>query len=349
MNAKVTRRTFLVGGTAVTAVMLGKLPRVRAHEIPPVNLYSSRHYKTNEALYTSFPEGAVNLVEGKAGELIETIASEGHNGPADVFLTADAGNLWKADTAGLFAPVYSSKIQSQIPANLRHPQNHWFGYSTRARVIFYNRERVNPIELSTYEDLADPKWRGKILIRPSNNIYNRSWIASLVTAYGAEEMKKWLEGFKANFAREPESNDTGQIRACAEGIGDIAIANSYYYARLLKSDDPADREVVRKVGIFFPNQGPGERGTHVNVSGGGLLKHSQNKEAAIAFLEYLTTPMSQVYFSRGNNEYPAVPGVAIDSVLDRLGSFTADPVNVSKFGENQATAVSLMEEVGWAG
>ena len=347
MNAKVTRRTFLVGGTALTAIVLGKLPRARAQGTP-VNLYSSRHYNTDEALYTSFSGGSVNLVEGKAGELIEGIESEGHNSPADILLTADAGNLWKADRAGIFEPVNSSTLNRKIPANLRHPNGHWFGFSKRARVIFYNKDRVSPSELSSYEDLADPKWRGKILIRPSSNIYNRSLVASLIAPHGEAGIQAWLEGLTANFARPPESNDTGQIRACAQGIGDIAIANSYYYMRLLKSDDPADREVVEKVGIFFPNQGSGERGTHVNVSGGGLLKHSPNKEAAIAFLEYLTTPQAQAYFAEGNNEYPAVQGVAIDPMLNRLGQFTSDPVNVSKYGENFDTAIRLMEQSGWA-
>ncbi|MBE9040736.1 Fe(3+) ABC transporter substrate-binding protein [Oscillatoriales cyanobacterium LEGE 11467] len=346
MNPKVTRRTFLVGGTALTAIMLGKFPRASAQGTT-VNLYSSRHYKTNEALYTSFPGGSVNLVEGKAGELIEQIETEGQNSPADVLLTTDVGNLWKADRAGIFQPVNSQILNREIPANLRHPNGHWFGFSKRARVIFYNKDRVNPSELSTYEDLADPKWRGRILIRPSSNIYNRSLIASLIAAHGEAGIEAWLNGFTANFAREPESNDTGQIRACAEGIGDIAIANSYYYVRLLKSDDLADREVTRKVGMFFPNQGAGERGTHVNVSGGGLLKHSPNKEAAIAFLEYLTSPQAQSYFAMGNNEYPAVPGVSIDPVLDGLGTFSGDPVNVSQYGENLETAISLMEEAGW--
>ncbi|MBE9118547.1 Fe(3+) ABC transporter substrate-binding protein [Lusitaniella coriacea LEGE 07157] len=346
MNPKITRRTFLVGSTALTAIIVGKLPRASA-QTTAVNLYSSRHYDTDEALYSSFRGGRINLIEGKAGELIERIKSESTNSPADLLLTVDAGNLWRAEQEGLFESVESNTLRERIPNKFRHPDGLWFGFSARARVILYNRERVNPTQLSTYEDLANPKWRGKILIRSSSNIYNQSLVASLVAAYGEAKAKEWLEGFTANFAREPESNDTGQIKACAAGIGDIAIANSYYYARLAKSDDPENQEVVEKVGIFFPNQGRGERGTHVNISGGGVLKTAPNKAAAIAFLEHLASDRSQRYFAEGNNEYPVVEGIETDPVLKSFGEFESDSLNVSEFGRNQATAVRLMNEVGW--
>jgi iron(III) transport system substrate-binding protein len=348
MNTKLTRRTFLAGGTALTAIILGNLPRPAiAQAKPPVNLYSARHYDTDEDLYDSFRDGQVNLIEASAEELVARIQSEGRNSPADILITVDAGNLWRADDLGLFEPVNSASLNEKIPANLRHPQGHWFGFSTRARVIFYNKERVDRSQLSTYEDLADRRWRGKILVRSSSNIYNQSLVAALLAAHGEADTKTWLEGFKANFAREPESNDTAQIQACADGVGDLAIANSYYYARLAKSEDPAERAIVDKVGIFFPNQGRGQRGTHVNISGAGVLKYSPNKAAAIAFLEHLASPQSQRYFAEGNNEYPAVPGVALDPVLDSFGSFTRDPINVAELGTNQRQAVMLMDEVGW--
>jgi len=347
MNVKLTRRTFLAGGTALTAIVLGGLPRRTTAQSGAVNLYTSRHYDTDDALYDSFAGGEVNMIEAKAGELIERIKSEGRNSPADILMTVDAGNLWRADREGLFQPISSPTLEEKIPENLRHPDGHWFGFSKRARVIYYNKDRVDPAELSTYEDLADSKWRDKILIRSSGNIYNQSLVASLLAAHGDSDTKEWLEGFTANFARPPEANDTAQIRACADGVGDIAIANSYYFARLAKSDDPADREVVEKVGIFFPNQGDDERGTHVNISGGGVLANSPNKAAAIAFLEHLAMPESQEYFAEGNNEYPVVEGVELDPVLEGFGSFEADPVNVTRLGENQRQAVVLMDEVGW--
>ena len=347
MNVKLTRRTFLAGGTALTALVMSGLPRRADAQSGTVNLYTSRHYNTDEALYDSFMNGEINMIEAKAGELIERIKSEGVNSPADVFMTVDAGNLWRADRDGLFLPVNSSMLESKIPENLRHPNGHWFGFSKRARVIYYNKDRVSPSDLSTYEDLADSKWRGKILIRSSGNIYNQSLISSLIAAHGDAAIEEWLEGFTANFAREPEANDTAQIRACADGVGDIAIANSYYFARLVKSTDPADQEVVRKVGIFFPNQGRGEPGAHVNISGGGVLANSPNKNAAVAFLEHLASDQSQQYFAEGNNEYPVVEGVSLDPVLAGFGSFNADPVNVARLGENQQAAVRMMDRAGW--
>jgi len=344
---KLSRRLFLAGGTAIAAIIAGDLrqPRRSWAQASVVNLYSSRHYDTDEALYESFGGGRVNLIEAEAAELIERIKSEGANSPADVLITVDAGNLWRADQDDLFAPVDSAVLKARIPENLRHPNGHWFGFSKRARVICYNRDRVNPSQLSTYEDLAEPKWRGKVLIRSSSNVYNQSLVASMIAAHGAAETQAWIEGLVANFARPPEGNDTAQLKACAAGLGDVAIANTYYYARLAKSSDPADQAVVEKVGIFFPNQR--DRGTHVNISGGGVLKNAPNRQAAIAFLEHLTSESSQKYFAEGNNEYPVVAGVEIDPVLKSFGSFKEDAVNVAEYGKNQAEAIRLMDRAGW--
>ncbi|NJK99038.1 MAG: Fe(3+) ABC transporter substrate-binding protein [Spirulinaceae cyanobacterium SM2_1_0] len=346
---KISRRLFLVGGTAVTAIVLGDLnkPRRSWAQASSVNLYSSRHYDTDDALYDSFQSGRVNLIEAGASELIERIKSEGSNSPADLLLTVDAGNLWQADQDGLFAPVDSEILKQRIPANLRHPEGHWFGFSKRARVIYYNRDRVNPAELSTYEDLAAPKWEGRVLIRSSSNIYNQSLVASMIAAEGLDAAEAWAEGIVANFARQPEGNDTAQIQACAAGLGDVAIANSYYFARLAKSDDPADQAVVEKVGIFFPNQRRNQRGTHVNISGGGVLANAPNRDAAIAFLEHLTSDQSQTYFAEGNNEYPVVEGVELDPVLTSFGQFREDELSVEEYGKNQAAAIQLMDRVGW--
>ncbi|MGB0562927.1 MAG: extracellular solute-binding protein [Spirulinaceae cyanobacterium] len=349
---KVTRRTFVAGGTALTAIVLGNLPRRATAQSREINLYSSRHYDTDERLYSSFSDN-VNLIEAGAGELIERIRSEGASSPADILLTVDAGNLWVADRAGLFAPVNSSRLNRSIPESRRHRNGHWFGFSTRARVIYYRKDQVDlPADFS-YENLADSEWRGRVLIRSSSNIYNKSLVASMLANHTEREVKEWVEGLKANFAREPQSNDTGQIKACAAGEGDIAVANTYYYARLLKAAAGGDAEaqdVVDKVDIFFPNQeGEHGRGTHVNISGGGVLANAPNRSAAIAFLEHLASRDSQRWFAEGNNEYPVVDGVDESATLESMGAFKEDtetPIEV--YGEYQQAAVRLMDQAGWA-
>ncbi|UAJ73099.1 Fe(3+) ABC transporter substrate-binding protein [Synechocystis sp. PCC 7339] len=345
MTTKISRRTFFVGGTALTALVVANLPRRASAQSRTINLYSSRHYNTDDALYDAF--GKVNLIEASAEELIERIQSEGANSPGDILFTVDAGMLWRAEQAGLFQPVRTAKLDERIPENLRHPDGLWYGFTQRARVLYYSRDRVNPADLSTYEALADPQWRGKILVRPSSNIYNLSLTASRIAIHGEPDTRRWLEGLVGNFARQPEGNDTAQIRAVAAGIGDVAIANSYYYIRLQKSPDPADQEVVQKVSMFFPNTGPGERGTHVNVSGAGVLKNAPNRDAAIAFLQYLASDEAQRYFAEGNNEYPVISGVPIDPVLASHGQLKGDPLNVSNLGRYQPVSARLMNEVGW--
>ncbi|WP_159783223.1 Fe(3+) ABC transporter substrate-binding protein [Sodalinema gerasimenkoae] len=345
MTTKISRRTFFVGGTALTALVVANLPRRASAQSRSINLYSSRHYDTDDAIYDAF--GEVNLIEASSEELIERIQSEGANSPADLLLTVDAGRLWRAEQAGLFQPVRTPKLDERIPDNLRHPDGLWYGFTQRARVLYYNRDRVNPADLSTYEALADPKWRGKILVRTSSNVYNLSLTASRIAIHGESETRRWLEGFVSNFAREPESNDTGQIRACAAGVGDVAIANSYYYVRLQKSDDPADQEVVEKVGFFFPNTGSGERGTMVNISGAGVLQNAPNREAAIAFLEHLASDEIQGEFAQANNEYPVVSGIPIDPILASHGDLQPDPLNVADLGRYQPDSARLMDEAGW--
>ena len=347
---KITRRIFLATGTAMASVAiaeLGKSNRGLAQS-GAINLYSSRHYDTDQALYDSFTKKTglkVNLIESKGDELIERIKSEGANSPADVFITVDAGRLGRAEEAGILQPISSSTLNSKIPANLRSPKNLWFGFSKRARVIVYNKDKVKPSELSTYEDLATDKWKSKILIRSSNNIYNQSLIASLIEAHGMSDTENWAKGFVSNFARPPEGNDTAQIKGVAAGIGDIGIANSYYVGRLAKSDKAEDKAVVQKIGMFFPNQNG--RGTHINISGGGVVKTAPNKEGAIKFLEHLASPEAQKIFSESNNEYPVVEGVAVPSVLTTYGNFKSDPVNVAIYGELNAEAIKLMDRVGW--
>ncbi|MDY7005197.1 MAG: Fe(3+) ABC transporter substrate-binding protein [Cyanobacteriota bacterium] len=347
---KITRRIFLATGTAMASVAiaeLGKSNRGLAQS-GAINLYSSRHYDTDQALYDSFTKKTglkVNLIEGKGDELIERIKSEGANSPADVFITVDAGRLGRAEDAGILQPITSSTLNSKIPANLRSPENLWFGFSKRARVIVYNKDKIQPSQLSTYEDLATDKWKGKILIRSSNNIYNQSLVASLIEIHGMSDTENWAKGFVSNFARPPEGNDTAQIKGVAAGIGEIGIANSYYVGRLAKSDKAEDKAVVQKIGMFFPNQNG--RGTHINISGGGVVKTAPNKEGAIKFLEHLASPEAQKIFSEGNNEYPVVEGVPVPSVLTTYGNFKSDSVSVASYGELNAEAIKLMDRVGW--
>lgn len=351
---KLGRRTFLGAGAAATAVALGQL-----HQRPAnaqfgfrrgrvVNLYSARHYDTDDQLYEGFREATgirVNLVEAEADQLIERIKNEGQNSPADILMTVDAGRLWRAEQEGLFQPVTSSILNEAIPENLRHPDGLWYGLTKRARVIMYNKDTVDPAELSTYEDLADPKWQGRILVRSSTNIYNQSLVGSMIAAHGAEDTEEWARGLVANFARPPEGGDTDQIKAVAAGLGDIAISNTYYLARLAKSDKPEERAIAEKIGVFFPNQS--DRGTHVNISGAGVLKNAPNARAAVQFLEYLASPEAQRIFAQGNNEYPVVEGVEVDAVVEDFGNFEEDPLNASVFGSNNPEALRITDRAGW--
>ena len=313
-----------------------------------VNVYSSRHYDSDDEIYKEFTEATgirVNLIEGKDDELIERIKSEGQNSPADVLITVDAGRLWRAEQAGVLQPVESEKLESAIPDNLQHPDNLWFGLTQRARVIAYNKAEVQPTELSTYEALVEPGWKGRVCIRSSSNIYNQSLLGSMIATVGADATETWTKGLVGNLAREPEGGDVDQIKAVAAGQCDVAIVNHYYWARMMASDDAADREVANKVGLFFPNQG--DRGTHVNISGAGVVATSPHEENAIAFLEFLASPEAQAVFAKGSHEFPVVEGVESDPVVEALGDFKADTINVSALGSNNPKAVEIADRAGW--
>jgi iron(III) transport system substrate-binding protein len=318
-----------------------------------VNVYTSRHYDTDLALYEDFTAETgikVNRIEAGASALIERIVSEGEFSPADMLITVDAGNLWRAEEAGILAPVTSDILDARVPENLRDPEGHWTGLSTRGRVIIYNKEAGLPEGVSDYEDLADASLRGRICMRSSGNIYNISLLSSIIEHAGAEAAEGWAEGVVENFARRPQSNDTGQIEAVASGECGLSVVNTYYLARLSRSDDPATQEIVDAVGIVFPNQGtedaPG-RGTHVNISGAGVTVNAPNRDNAVRFLEYLTRPSAQTYFADGNNEYPVNPDVASNAAVEALGAFEADTLNVATFGPNQAEAIRIFDRVGW--
>ncbi|MEQ8997728.1 MAG: Fe(3+) ABC transporter substrate-binding protein [Coleofasciculus sp. B1-GNL1-01] len=313
-----------------------------------INLYSARHYDTDDVLYENFTEETgieVNLIEGDADELIERIKSEGENSPADVLITVDVGRLWRAQEEGLLQPVSSETLESAVPANLRDPQGEWFGLSKRARIIVYNKENVQPEELSTYEALAEPEWKGRVCIRSSENIYNQSLVASKIEGKGEQETETWVKGLVDNFARPPEGNDTAQIKAVAAGQCDVAIVNHYYVARLKKSDAAEDQEVAEQVGVFFPNQTAD--GTHINISGGGVVTDAPNQENAVKFLEYLVTPKAQEIFANQANEYPVVTDMEPNPVVADFGDFKQSELDVVSYGEKNPEAVKLMDRAGW--
>ena len=311
-----------------------------------VNVYSARHYDTDLALYERFEEQTgtrVNLIEGASDGLIERIVNEAEFSPADMLITVDAGRLWRAEQAGVFQPVESTVLKERIPAHLRDPDGHWFGLSKRARVIVYNKAAGLPEGVSRYEDLADPRLGGTICMRSSGNIYNLSLLGSLIEHNGEGSADEWASGVVANFRREPQGNDTAQLRAVATGECGVSIANTYYIGRLLGSDDAQERAVVEGLGILFPNQEG--RGTHVNISGAGVTRYAPHRDNAVKFLEYLTSDDAQTLFAEGNNEYPVV-GPASGPIAS-LGEFEEDAVNAAVLGANQALAVKTYDRAGW--
>jgi iron(III) transport system substrate-binding protein len=314
-----------------------------------VNIYSSRHYQTDEALYSGFTKATgikVNRIEAGEDALLERIRSEGQRSPADVLITVDAGRLWRAQEMGFFQPVKSRILESRIPANLREPGGEWFGFSQRARVIAYNKAKVKPEEVATYESLADPKWKGRICMRSATNIYNLSLMGALIDHLGEQKAEAWAKAVRANLAQDPKGGDTDQLKAVAAGQCDVTISNQYYFARLARSEKPDERKVAEAIGLVLPNQQTW--GTHVNISGAGVLKHAPNREAAVKFLEYLASDAAQRYFADGNNEWPAVPSVKVDNpVLNALGDFKQDRINVAVLGKNQPAAQKVYDRVGW--
>jgi iron(III) transport system substrate-binding protein len=329
---------------------IGSTPAVA--ETEEVNLYSARKEALIKPLLERFTEETgieVNLVTGKADALLERLKNEGRNTPADVLLTVDAGNLHRAKEAGLTQPFDSETVADAVPATYRDPEGHWTGLSLRARPIMYVKDDVDPSELSTYEALADPKWKGRICIRSSSNVYNQSLVASMIAADGTETTQEWAEGIVENMARPPQGGDRDQIKAAAAGQCDIAIANTYYLAGMLKSDDQGEKEPAEKVAVFWPNQpGAGDgRGTHVNVSGAAVTAASENTDAAVQLIEYLVSPEAQAWYAEVNGEYPVREGVEVSPVLAEWGEFKADDLDLVKLGELNSAAVMLMDRAGW--
>lgn len=312
-----------------------------------VNVYNSRHYNTDRVIYEDFTKATgikVNIIEGNHDELIQRMKSEGANSPADLFITVDAGRLAAAAKEGLLAPVTSPAL-SAVPANLRDPEGAWYGLSSRARVIVYARDRVKPEQVKDYEDLAKPEWKGKVLTRSGTHPYSLALTASMIEALGEEKTEAWVKGLVANLARPPKGGDTDQIKAVAAGEGDLAIANTYYVGKMMVSDKPEDRAVAEKIGVIFPNQG--NRGTHVNLSGAGIVKTAPHPEAARKLLEHLLSPEAQRVFADGNMEFPVNPAVKPHPKLLELGSFKQAEVNAASFAQYSPAALRIMDRAGW--
>jgi iron(III) transport system substrate-binding protein len=313
-----------------------------------VNVYSHRHYDTDQLLFDRFTEETgiqVRVISASADELITRLEREGAASPADVLITVDAGRLHRAMELDLLQPIQSGELEEVVPAHLRDPDGYWFGLTRRARILAYAIDRVDPGELSTYEALTGPEWEGRLLTRSSENIYNVSLLAAIVAALGPEAAEDWARGIVNNFARAPQGNDTDQVLDVAAGVGDVAIVNTYYIGRLLNAEDPASRELASRIGVFFPNQD--DRGTHINVSGAGVTRHSPNPENAIRLIEFLVSEGAQREFAEAAFEYPVRPGVEWAPTLMEWGDFRADPLGLDALGELNNTAVQIFDRVGW--
>jgi iron(III) transport system substrate-binding protein len=313
-----------------------------------VNVYSHRHYEADQRLYELFEQQTgihVNALQASADELIERLRAEGDASPADVLITVDASRLNSARDLGLLQPTESAALKEAVPAEFRDPDGYWYGLTRRARVIAYHKGRVQPEELSSYEALTDAKWRGRILVRSSGNIYNISLLASMIAAEGEEAARAWAAGIVANMARTPQGSDRDQMKAVAAGQGDLALVNTYYVGLLLNSENPAEREVGGQMGVFFPSQGG--RGAHVNVSGAGVTRSAPNRENAIRFIEFLAGAEAQSIFATANYEYPIRPDVPAAELLQSWGGFRSDTDTLLSYSDYVDKAVRIFDEAGW--
>ena len=317
-----------------------------------VNIYTSRHYDSDNALYEEFTKETgikVNVISGKGSALLERIKSEGNNSPADIFFTVDAGNLWKVQKENLFQEIKSAKVLSAVPLNLRGPNNEWTAIAKRARVVFYNPKTVSSKEIKnlTYEDLANDQWKNRVVIRSSNNMYNQSLVASLIANHGIRKTESWAKEFVNNFARKPQGNDRSQIIAVSNGEADLAVANSYYIGIMLSGSAGKEQlEAAKRVKMHFPNQK--DRGVHINISGAGILKNAPNPENANLFLEFLLSKRVQKYMVDKSFEYPIIDGVLPSPEIASFGlSFKEDDTAVRQFGELNPDAIRLMDRSGW--
>ena len=313
-----------------------------------VNVYTHRHYESDQQLFEQFTKETgikVNVVNASADELMQRMELEGENSPADVLITVDAGRLYRAKEKGLLQAANSQTLNENIPARFRDKDNQWYGLTYRARVLAYDKNKVDSTKLSTYEDLADPRWKKQVLIRSSDNIYNQSLMASMIAAHGEEKAREWAQGVVNNMARTPKGGDRDQVKAIASGQGTIAVVNTYYVGKMLSSDDPDERKAGEQVRILFPNQEG--RGTHINISGAGVSAHAPNKENAVKFIEFLSGQEAQQVFAQANYEYPVKEGTEWAPLLQSWGKFKADSLDFSRLGELNSEAVMIFDQVGW--
>jgi len=331
---------------ALIAAVLAQMGPAAAADA--LNIYSARHYESDDLLYDGFQEASgipVNVIEGEGPELLARMRAEGKNSPADVFLTVDAGNLWLAEKENLFQPVQSKVLDTRIPASLKNPKNLWFGFSTRARMIFVNPVRVDPKLVQTYESLADPKLKGKICMRSSSAIYNLSLMGALIAHWGPQKAEQWARGVVANFARPPQGADTTLLQSVAAGECAVTIANHYYFVRLETSKVRGEQAAAKKLTPIFPDQEG--RGTHVNISGAGILVSAPHKANAVKFLEFMASDEAQDIVANANYEFPVVDTTKRSRELAALGEFKTDPLNVATYGVNQAQAQAIFDRAGW--
>lgn len=313
-----------------------------------VNVYSARKDHLIKPLLDQFTKQSgitVNLLSAGEDQLTERMKAEGANSPADVLITTDVGRLHKARVDGLLQPVASPVLDKNVPAKFRDPQGFWYGLSARARVIFYAKDRVKPAELSTYEDLADPKWKGRICVRSSSSVYNQSLLAGLIAVDGLDKAEKWAKGVSDNMARKPQGGDRDQISAVAAGQCDVAIANTYYFGEMLNSTKPEEKAAAEKVALFWPNQQG--RGAHINVSGAGVAASAKHKAEAVKLIEFLSGAEAQRIYAETNNEFPVMAGVKPSALVASWGPFKGEDVAVTMLGENNAQAVRIFDRVGW--
>ena len=342
----------------VAVAALASLAWGAAAQAQELNLYSARHYSTDEALYADFTKATgikINRVDADDAGIIARLKAEGSASPADVILLVDAARLWRGEQDGLFLPIKSKLLEDAIPANLRAAPAAdggipWFGFSTRARVVVYDKVRVKREDVDTYEELGDPKNKGKLCIRSGAHPYNLSLFGAVTEHLGPEKSEAWLKGMVDNMARAPKGGDTDQIKAVAAGECQIGVTNSYYLARMMRSNNPEDRAVVEKVGVVFPNQN--SWGTHVNIAGAAVARHAKNQANAVKFLEYLASPSAQNYFANGNNEWPVAKGVntdnpALKSMTGGSGQFKSETIPISAVGANQVKVQQMLDRVGF--
>ena len=322
---------------------------VRAADEPVLNLYSARHYQTDEALYANFTKATgikINRIEAGDDQLVERLKGEGAASPADILLIVDAARLWQAQQIGLFQPVKSAALEQRIPPAFRDPDGNWFGFSYRARVLVHGKTGVDPATVASYEALADPRNKGKVCARSGSHPYNLSLVASMLAHEGEAKTEAWAKQLVANMARSPRGGDSDQIKAVAAGECGVALVNTYYYARLMRSTKPEDREIVAKTAVSWPDQKTW--GTHVNIAGGGVLKHAPHRENAVKFLEYLASDRAQALFANGNNEWPVVKGIKLaNPELEKFGQFRTDNLSLASLGKTQGAAQKLADQVGW--